>query len=73
MAVCLVTRDSDVEHRIFLLNLGLGKEFTKHLASLVARYLDCDRIWSSKVILGVYVHSVSLSIRFSGVEARGSS
>jgi hypothetical protein len=70
MAVCPVTRDSDVDHCIFPLNPGFGEELIKHPASLVARYLDWDRIWSSNVVLGVYVHYASLSIRFSVVAAR---
>jgi hypothetical protein len=71
MAVCPVARDPDVEHRIFLLNPGFSDELIKHPASLVARYLDWDRIGSSDIVLGVYVHSVSLSNRFSVGEARG--
>ncbi len=70
MAVCQVTCNSDIEDRVLRLDTGRGEENIKHLPSLVGGYLDRDRVWSSNVVLGVYVHSVYLAIRSSVAVAR---
>jgi len=65
MAVCPVTRDANVKHRILPLNPGRGQKNIKHLAPLVGCDLDGDRVRGSEIVLGVYIHSASFKIHFS--------